>query len=299
MLSELKHQYANLLTSGAQLVLVLVGFQIDSREGWMGVLALMSGISFFAWTATYRRFRAIGDTPTSRVASAAQGYVELVGKAVQHAGRTFISKLTTLPCLWYRYSIDRKTGDNKWEHVESGVSSDTFLLQDATGTCVIDPDEAEIITSHKQTWHQGDYRYTEWLLLPSDRLYALGEFATLGGAATPLDPGGDVAALLAEWKKDQPALARRFDLNQDGKIDLKEWELARRQARREVEKRQAETQASDTSVHVMRRPRDGRLYVLSNLDPEALARRYGLWCWFHLVIFFGAGAGAFMVPALY
>ncbi|MBI2311409.1 MAG: hypothetical protein HYU77_02780 [Betaproteobacteria bacterium] len=299
MLSKLRHQYANLLTSGAQLMLVFVGFQFDSREGWIGVLATMCVISFFAWIATYRRYRAIGDTPTSRVASAAQGYVEFVGKAVQHAGRTFVSKLTVLPCLWYRYSISRKTGDNKWEHVESGVSSDTFLLQDATGACVIDPDEAEIITSHKQTWHQGDYRYTEWLLLPNDHLYALGEFATLGGAGEPLDPNSDIAALLAEWKKDQPALKKRFDLNQDGEIDLKEWGLARRQARRDVEKRHAEAQAKDTTVHVMRAPKDGRMYLLSNLEPEKLGRRYALWGWFHLVVFFGAGAGAFMVPALY
>ena len=230
------------------------------------------GHQFLCLDGNYRRYRAIGDTPTSRVASTAQGYVELTGKAVQHAGRAFLSKLTALPCLWHRYRVEQKTGDDKWKVVDEGTSGDTFLLADETGECVIDPDDAEVLTSHQQTWRQGDYRYMEWLLLPNDRLYALGEFATLGGAAAPLNPEQDVAALLAEWKKNKPVLARRFDLNMDGEIDLKEWELARRQARREVAKRHAELLARDNSVHVLRRPGDCRLYLLSNLKPDDLAQ---------------------------
>lgn len=299
MLSDLKQHYANALTSGVHLALLLLGFQIDTPLGWQGVLALVSAISFFAWIGNYRRHRSITDTPTSRVASAAQGYVELVGKAAQHPVLSFLSKLTALPCLWFRYRTERKTGDNKWEVVDRGVSSETFLLVDGSGECVIDPDDAEIMTSHKQIWRQGDYRHTEWLLLPGDRLYVLGDFVTLGGAAAPLDPGQDTAALLTEWKKDRPTLMRRFDLNEDGEIDLKEWELARRQARREVEKHHAEIYASDNSVHLMRRPTDGRLYVVSNLEPDKLARKYVLWGVFHLLVFLAAAVGAVVVQTSY
>lgn len=299
MRSEIKQHYANALTSGVHLALLFLGFQIDTPLGWRGVLALVSTISFFAWIGNYRRHRSITDTPTSRVASAAQGYVELVGKAAQHPGRTFLSKLTALPCLWFRYRTERKTGDNKWEVVDRGVSSETFLLVDSSGECVIDPDNAEIMTSHKQIWRQGDYRHTEWLLLPGDRLYVLGDFVTLGGAAAQLDPGQDTAALLTEWKKDRPTLMRRFDLDGDGEIDLKEWELARRQARREVEKHHAEIYATDNSVHLMRRPTDGRLYVVSNLEPDKLARKYILWSVFHLLVFLAAAMAAAVVPMSY
>lgn len=299
MLSELKQHYANALTSGVHLALIFLGFQIDTPLGWRGVLALVSAISFFAWIGNYRRHRAITDTPTSRIASAAQGYVELAGKAAQHPGLSFLSKLTALPCLWFGYRTERKTGDNKWEVVDRGVSSETFLLVDSSGECVIDPDDAEIMTSHEQTWRQGDYRHTERLLLPGDRLYVLGDFVTLGGAEAQLDPGQDMAALLMEWKKNRPTLMRRFDLNEDGEIDLKEWELARRQARREVEKRHAEIYASDNSVHLMRRPKDGRLYVVSNLEPDKLARKYVLWCAFHLLVFLAAAMGAVVVPTIY
>ena len=88
---------------------------------------------------------------------------------------------------------------------------------------MIDPEGAEVITSRVETWTDGDYRYTEWLLLPQDRISALGEFSTIGGTGMALDFDGDVGALLAEWKKNQTQLLERFDLNRDRTIDLREW----------------------------------------------------------------------------
>jgi hypothetical protein len=41
----------------------------------------------------------------------------------------------------------------------------------------------------------------------------------------------------------------------------------------------------------MRQPSDGRLYLISNLPPDKLCRRYRLWSLAHLLIFFGALAG--------
>lgn len=41
----------------------------------------------------------------------------------------------------------------------------------------------------------------------------------------------------------------------------------------------------------MHKPRDGRLFLISDLDPMELARRYQLWAWFHLLVLFGSAAG--------
>ena len=49
MLVRLRREYAQLVTSGAQLALLFVGFHLESREGWLGVLSVMALISFFAW----------------------------------------------------------------------------------------------------------------------------------------------------------------------------------------------------------------------------------------------------------
>ena len=194
--------------------------------------------------------------------------------------------------MWYRYQVEEKGNDDKWSHKDAGESDDPFLLIDATGQCAIDPEHAEIVTSHVETWTDGDHRYTEWLLLPQDRIYALGDFSTVGGAGTALDFDGDVGALLAAWKKNQPQLLARFDLNRDGAIDLREWELARRQARREIEQHHRELRARD-DINVMRSPADGHLFLLSNQMPEKLVVRYQRWSWAHIVIFLGAGGLSF------
>lgn len=294
MRGELKRHWANLLTSGGHLVLIFVGFQIDTPAGWTAVLGAVSIISFFAWYGNTRRSRIIADTPTSSLASAAQGYVELIGTAKASPDVPLLSRLRQLPCVWFRFKIERRHDDKNWETVEQGESHDTILLDDGSGTCFVDPENAEIITSHNEVWHRDDYRYSESLLLPHDSLYVLGEFVTLGGASSILDAKADVATLLAEWKRDQPELLRRFDLNGDGTIDMREWELARQAAKREVEKQHREIRL-DNGVNVLRQPGDGRLFLLSNLSPEKLVAKYAFWAWLHLAVFFGAGVAAAVI----
>jgi hypothetical protein len=298
MLDELKRHYANLLTSGGHLVLLFAGFQIDSKEAWPFILGLISAIGFFAWIGNQRRSRLILDTPTSRIASAAQGYIELTGRARQAHDTPLLSKLTLLPCVWYRYIIEQERSDNKgYEITEQGTSDDTILIDDGSGQCFIDPDYAEIVTSHKQVWKKGDCRYTEYLLSPLDTLYAIGEFTTLGGPNSDLDFKGDLNALLAEWKRDKTQLHERFDLDKNGGIDAKEWELAVLAAKREVARQHGEIRLKD-GVHLMRKPTDGRLFLLSNLPEERLARKYVLWGWFHLLTFLGAtGSATYLLGA--
>ena len=287
---------ANWLTGGAHFIILAVAAQAESTAVWPYALAAMSLVSFAAWIANYRRYRYIADTPTSRVASAAQGYVELSGRAAQLPDAPLLTKFRQLPCVWYRFQVEEKGSNDKWSVKDFGESDDPFFLNDPTGQCVIDPEGAEIITSHVETWTEGDYRYTESLLLPHDRIYALGDFSTLGGAGTALDFDGDVGALLAAWKKNQPRLRERFDLNRDNSIDAMEWALARRQAQRETERQHQEIRAS-SDVNMMRRPADGRLFLLSNHLPEKLTLRYQLWSWAHIVIFLGAGGLSFVLFA--
>ncbi|MEQ1916142.1 MAG: hypothetical protein ABL856_05395, partial [Gallionella sp.] len=59
-----RREYAQLITSGGQLVLVVIGFQIGTREGWMFCLPAIALFSLFAWRSSLKRLRAIRDTPT-------------------------------------------------------------------------------------------------------------------------------------------------------------------------------------------------------------------------------------------
>jgi hypothetical protein len=155
-----------------------------------------------------------------------------------------------------------------------------------------------VLTHDHKSWEQLDRRFTEWLLLPKSVIYALGEFSTTTAAAVAAgEERADVGALLAEWKPNKHEMRERFDLDRDGKISMKEWELARLQARREVRARQAEVQSrSVEGVHLLRKPGDGRLFLLANELPDKIGSRYRYWSWAHLVIFLGAGSiGLFML----
>ncbi|MDP2240170.1 MAG: hypothetical protein Q8K18_08410 [Burkholderiales bacterium] len=282
------------LTGGLHLIILVFAFQADTPEVWPYALAAMAIVSFIAWIGSYRRYRQIHDLPTSNISSAAQGYVELSGHAAQLTGVPVTSRCSGLPCCWYRFYIERETSDNKWVHEDSGASTEHFLLVDNTGECVISPDGAEVLTSRKKTWTLHDHRYTEWLLLPRDMLYAIGEFATVSGAVTELDESRDVGDLMAEWKKNQPQLLTRFDLDNDGSIDLKEWELARLQARREVRNKHQDIRSRD-GVHILRQPRDGRLFLLADDLPDKIGRRFAFWSGIHLAVFFGCGSAALLL----
>lgn len=287
MLVSLRRGYGDLVTSGGQLILLLIGFKTESSLGMFVCVALMAPLSLIAWTSAYRRARAVDDTPTSKVASAAQGYSELIGSGRPLAGAPLMSPLSHLPCLWFRYTVERKDSDNKWVQEDHGESDASFILDDGTGECVVDPEGAEMLVTKKDSWTQGDRRYTEWLLIERQKVYALGQFATLGSVDLDLNLVEDVKLLLAEWKARTAELLDRFDLNKDGQIDLKEWELARAQAKREVAANHRELRAS-SELHVMRLPEDGRLYLISDMEPDNLASKYRWWSWFHIAIFFGA-----------
>ena len=238
--------------------------------------------------------RLIADTPTSRIGSAAQGYVELYGRAVLEPDNLVASPLSGIACIWFRYWVYAKRHHNKWVRVSEGRSHSTFAITDGSGQCVIDPDHAEVIGAERRvTYPTGQYKHVEELLY-GHSVYVLGEFSTVGGAAARLDIKEDVALLLTEWKRDRPALHQRFDLDGNGEIDLQEWELARRAAIREVEKQHREIRAQ-AGTHVMRAPGDGRLFLLASLSPQKLKNRYLLWSTVHLLVLFAAAGAAIWI----
>lgn len=295
MAMGLRDGYVNLLTSGSHVLLLMVAAKINERPAWTISLALIAAISFFAWTSNFRRGRAIADTPTSRIGSAAQGYVELYGSARSNQ-KLVQAKGGSIPGVWYRCKTYQMNSERKWVMTDETVSESLFEINDGSGTCLIDPDDAEVITTHTRTWYEGQYRHEEQQLFARDFIYVLGEFHTKGGAHEFLSHREDVSALLAEWKRDPEWLKKRFDLDGDGEIDLREWELARKAAAREVEENHRELR-QQPGVHVMRRPASGRMYLISNLSPQQLKRKYQWWSAVHLGIFFAGLAGVIAMGA--
>jgi hypothetical protein len=269
---------------------------------WLIVIGLAAAAVYSFWYAfkAWAKNRVIEDTPTSRVRSAAQGYVELSGQGLLPADSQNKGPLTATPCTWWRYKIEerRYSGRSRsWSTIDSGTSDAPFLLDDGTGQCLIDPRGAEVFPSASDVWYgpsewpemhipngtgifgwlvdtfvTGKYRYTEHRLQPHEHVYAIGAFRSLGGVSVE-SPDAAIADLLREWKQDQAKLLARFDGNHDGTLSSGEWEQARAAARRQVLDGRAAV-VRPPSVNVLADPMDGRSFLLAASDGESLARRF-------------------------
>jgi len=184
---------------------------------WYVAVPLWSGLFICAGVWAFRsglaKMRHAQDTPTSKIRSAAQGYVELKGVLKQEEGQPLLqAALTGTQCLWWSYSIQQyepkqnknsgaSFGSNgEWRTIESDSSKNGLCFADDTGQCRINPKGADISAHETKSWEgrtpdprQPDqrnalsklfssrYRYIESVLLLGRELYALGDFKSQGG----------------------------------------------------------------------------------------------------------------------
>lgn len=213
---------------GLQLALLVWWLDPDLDKPFWLPPALLLGTALFGLWRSLRHARLVDDTPTARIASAAQGYAELRGRGLALTGTPVLSPLNGLPVLWWRLQTEKQQSNGKWKQESIEQSQASFLLDDGSGHCLVDPEGAEMLVQRREVTQQGEHRYTLWTLLPQDPIYVLGDFRTLGS----LTDGGvsesqRLRELLEHWKADQPGLLKRFDLDGNRAIDLQEWELAR------------------------------------------------------------------------
>jgi len=256
--------------------------------------------------------RVIEDTPTSKIRSAHQGYVELIGFAKAGAAELLLSGLSQTPCLWYCYNIERYESSGKnshWRSVERKTSEQPFILNDGTGDCIVYPDRAEVSTLRKKVWKGSErhpnstvskhslfgsrYRYTEEILCADDLLYIIGQFQTRHPPSASELQEKAMATILNDWKRDYDQLVARFDRNGDGEIDLQEWDLVRAEALRKAQ-RQYRNQTPPAPVHTISySPSRRQPYMIASSEPDSLSKRFRWQAFFLLVASLGS-AVAFM-----
>jgi hypothetical protein len=264
---------------------------VSDPNTWKVALALAAPLCFYFGFRNWRLARLIDDTPRSRIRSAAQGYVELGGRARMPANTVNNSPLTGRACVWWLYRIERSvmSNRNRWEIIDRGASTQVFLIEDETGSCLVNPQGADVRPDETTVWYGAepwptggfaagrtelfgsrDYRYTEHRIVETELVNVIGDFRTVGGIATE-DFEGEVAKLLAQWKQDQPALLQRFDTNHDGVLSQAEWEAARAAARRQISEQPPK--AAAPNLNVMMHPQDKRPYLIAAGDLRKLAWR--------------------------
>ncbi len=285
---------------------------------WAICLLIATIVGFFFAFKNMHNKRIIEDTPTSKIRSAAQGYLELIGHGYLMEGQPIISPLTGSTCTWYEFKVEerRQSGKNsEWVTIRKGISDELFLIKDETGQCIIDPEGAHVTVSRKDVWYGGSsspmgnplaagkkrsffsgvfvsnkYRYTEKLLHSGESLYAIGLYKTVGGAGSHFDVNADVREVIREWKTDTEALMKKFDTNGDGEIDLNEWQRVRDEAYNHVMEKHSE-QKTMPPVHLMNKTNDRRRpFILSALPQDDLTRRLHIYSVISITTFIICGS---------
>ena len=275
------------------LVGLALGLVHPAYQAW--AVGTIAALGFLAWLRAYRRYRAIADTPRSRLASASQGYVELQGRGTLPGSGEGIGFAWTPPAVWLRYAVYRKQGGRHFL-VERGQSASVFVLADDSGEALVDPEGAEVIAGRRFHEERGDFIYRGEYIAPNDTLYALGELVTEGGDPLHRDRADDIAALLGTWKRDRPFLLARYDRDGDGEVDIQEWQAARADAERVIaEKLRADGHLLNPVRHRLGASHGWRPYLLGTVPEAQLLQRFRRWAVIHLLLFTLAGVAALLL----
>lgn len=241
-------------------------------------------VALLTWHENQRRMLGISEVPISNIKSSSQGYVELSGKAISLIPSK--SPLRGIDCVWYRFWVYAKDNQGLWQLAQYSTSQERFGLQDTTGYCEVEPSDAEVIASDRYTQKSHQHKYIEDVLRTGRQLYVLGEFNSRNNTHLAQQIQHETKALITKWKGNMPALRMRFDANNDGHIDLIEWEEARKQARQEVQKQHDILATHEVPLIV--KPQDKRPFLISGISPHALRANYQFWRNFHFMMLLGS-----------
>ena len=117
-----------------------------------------------------------------------------------------------------------------------------------------------------------------------DPLLVVG-YLTTHRAAETSNFAEEVRVVLADWKSRQSMLVRLYDKDNDGVLDLKEWEKARREAAALVRREHAEG-FRHPGIAVIGAPPDDRSFLLAAKSQAQVIKRYKRGAVFGLGLFF-------------
>ena len=257
------------------------------ESDYLVLLAILVGV--FAYLLYYcygafRSFRFADGTATSKIRSAAQGFVELKGLGEWLSGDSIASPFSNSRCVWYHCTIEKREKSGKrssWSNISDECSGALFRLVDDTGWCIIDPDHAQVIPETDITWYghntdyrskppkrarwlnfsMGKYRFREQLIRPATALYALGEFSSFQNSPTDESIARQVEDLVKQWKLQPQRYLAQYDFDQNGAIQKQEWKAIGSAARKQVLEKM---NSQSSEHHLLSAPKDqSRPYILS------------------------------------
>lgn len=282
---QLSSYYLNPLALCVYTGLVLAGVFLDYRSHHINqlplVFVLTALVATLAWAFNFKRLLGMSEIPVATIASAAQGYVELFGTSKSLTLTR--SPIRGVECVWFRLWIYARDTNYMWRLADYRISEQLFELQDDSGVCRIDPRGAEVFAASRHVVVQHDHKYIEDVLFADKPVYVLGDLDTGSQINTEAEIHQDAGKLMTRLKQSKARLLQQFDLNRDGEIDMHEWELARESAYTEVRAKHAQRLQSE--LHLIAKPANKRLFLISGISPHALRQHYQRWALAHFSFF--------------
>ncbi len=123
----------------------------DSNDG--AIIIVLAAIGWGFMVVGYRRFRFkqwVQDLPTSRIGTAAQGLIEVQGRATAYRGKIFASitgrSSVYLQCHIEEWQSGRKSG---WKHIHSSTHGVEFLVTDSSGIAHVRVSGAQLVLNRE------------------------------------------------------------------------------------------------------------------------------------------------------
>jgi len=272
---------ANIIIAAA---LPLIGVRVNLNPGelklavFLGVCIIAGVFIFFAGWDIYGKKRTIENIPTSKIRSIPMGIVEIKGAAKEkYALQT---RLNRINCVFYKYLIQSHVTDgygknrkNYWKTVSQGSSITPFLVEDSTGSVIVEPFDCDAVLKRRYYYSEGVFngakRYSEWYIVPQEELYILG-FA--GKSADVMSGRKEkLRKRLNELKKPGKE-QERYDLNKDGQLDAYEWTLATNAIKREIERDESVSDLCDVAIS----GRENNRMIISDKSEKELLKSLGI-----------------------
>lgn len=217
------------------------------------VAVIAAGAGYKMWRTGMKVRSVSKSTATSKVATAAKGFVELSGIARALNLQPLHDPIARRPCVWYHYDTEERKRwgkRNEWRVVDSATSARPFVLDDGTALCAILTLQATIERPKPEVIKESSTRrHKVWRIKEGDPLYALGHLNRASPGEFDADQQGDgkpaaqtsydrakrvnevMGHTLKAWKSNRAELVARFDSDGSGHVDWHEWEKAQAEAR--------------------------------------------------------------------
>lgn len=244
-----------------------------------GLLYLAIAANLFVAYVNYKRLVKISVAPTSTIAAAAQGYIQLQG--IAQTAQPFTTPNLRFSCVWYRawtYAhfcddpLSKRPTDVRLLDFE--VSDQAFQIKDKTGVCIIQPDGAEVMGVIKREAIKNNHRYVEEFLPAGKQLYVIGHLDSRQMHYTAEAVHHEVGEVLKNWKASPDKRLKKFDQDDNGEIDAQELQYVRAAAKLEVTARHL---VKNHLVYTLTKPTDKQIFLIAAMSPQALSRQYRVW----------------------